>query len=103
MVCSGVVSVGWLYLLPVVDGLDVFVFGRFEARGHVALTKLFSLVHIESSGQSRVHEAQELCAELAIFILVAAEAGDRARVVCGSMVSMWIAVREYWVSYRDSQ
>jgi hypothetical protein len=45
------------YLLPVVDGLDVFVFGRFEARRHITLTQLFSLVYIERSGQSRLHEA----------------------------------------------
>lgn len=91
------------YLLPIVDGLDVFVFGRLEARRHVALTELFSLVDVERSRQSGLHEAQELRAELAMFILVAEVTGDRARVVCASVVSMWVSIRASWTSYRDSR
>ena len=91
------------YFFPVVDGLDVLVFGWFEAGRHVTLTELFSLVDVESSGQSRLHEAQELRAELAIFICVVAEAGDRARVVCTFVVSRWVTIRVLWTAYRDSQ
>ena len=94
---------GFRYLLPIVDGLDVFVFGRLEARRHVALTKLFSLVDVERSRQSGLHEAQELRAELAMFILVAEVAGDRARVVCASAVSTWMSNRALWTSYRGFQ
>lgn len=70
------------YLFPVVDGLDVFVFGWLEAQRHVTLSDLFTLVDVEGARESRLHEAQKLCAELAVFIFVAAVAGDRARVVC---------------------
>jgi hypothetical protein len=70
------------YLFPVVDGLDVFVFGRLVAWRHVTLAQLFALVDVEGAGKSCLHQAQKLCPELAVLIFVVAVAGDRARVVC---------------------
>jgi len=69
------------YLFPVVDGLDVFVFGWLEAGWHVALPELFALVDVDCAGEGGLHEAEELGAELAVFVFVTAVAGDGARVI----------------------
>ena len=69
-------SEGQVYLFPVVDSLDVFVFFRLEAQRHVTLTQLFTLIDVDGAGQGGLHDAQKLRAELAVFILVTAVAGD---------------------------
>ena len=73
---------GFADFVPVIDGLDVFVFGRVPVRWHVALAELFALIDVDGAGEGGLHEAQELGAELAVFIFVAAVARDGARVIC---------------------
>jgi len=74
-------------LVPVVDGLDVFVLGGLEAGWHVALPELFALVDVNCAGEGGLHEAEEFGAELAVFVFVAAVAGHGARVVWRILVS----------------
>jgi hypothetical protein len=68
-------------LFPVVDGLDVLVFEWLEAGWHVALPELFALVDVNCAGEGGLHEAEELGAELAVFVFVAAVARHGAGVV----------------------
>jgi hypothetical protein len=77
----------WTCLFPVVNGLDVFVFGWLEAGWHVALPELFALVDVDCAGEGGLHQAQELGAELAVFVFVAAVAGHRAGIVWRMIVS----------------